>query len=130
MANLFERAKREKEQKQVPLPKVKAEVIVDGAYVNFRVNLDDVAKVAVEREGTRDERGTVVKYTKNPAVMLVAEAKGVQVCQVNPADGCEYLLEVDFALGQGGAGVYAPITRTKIIGAVVDGQRMPEPSEA
>jgi hypothetical protein len=54
--------------------------------------------------------------------MLQGTAKNVQVCQVNPADGIEYMLECDFTLGQGGAGVYAPITRTKVIGTVETGK--------
>jgi len=124
MANFIARAVREQEQKQVPLPKVQAEVTIDGSLVTFTVDLDEVAKVAVEREGERvDTRsGAKVEYTKNPAVMLVGIAKGVQVCQIDPATGREMMLEVDFVLGQGGNGVYANFPRTKLIGEVADGK--------
>ena len=123
MANMLARAQREAEQKQVPLPKVSAEVTIDGSIVTFSIDLDEVAKVAVEREGERaDTRtGKTVEYTKNPAVMLVGIAKGVQVCQIDPATGREMILEVDFVLGQGGNGVYANFPRTKLIGEVVAG---------
>jgi hypothetical protein len=120
MANLFKRAQTE--QKQTPLPKVEAQVTVDGSIVTFTIDLDKIAEVAVEREGERDVNGKAVKYMKNPAIMLQGTAKNVQVCQVNPADGIEYMLECDFTLGQGGAGVYAPITRTKVIGTVETGK--------
>jgi hypothetical protein len=116
MANLVKRAQAEEEKKQVPLPKYQAECVVDGSIVTFKLNLDEIAAMAVEREGERDENGTKVRYTKNPAVMLQGIAKGVQVIQRNPADGLDYLMEIDFVLGQGGNGVYAPITRTKVIG--------------
>lgn len=124
MANMLARAIREAEQKQVPLPKVQAEVTIDGSIVTFSIDLDEVAKVAVEREGERaDTRtGKTVEYTKNPAVMLVGVAKGVQVCQIDPATGREMMLEVDFVLGQGGNGVYANFPRTKLIGEVVEDQ--------
>ena len=115
MANLAKRAMSEQEGKQVPLPKYQAEVLIDGSIVTFKLDLDKIASMAVEREGERDDNGTKVKYTKNPAVMLQATAKGVQVIQHNPEDGCDYLLEIDFTLGQGGNGVYAPITRTKLL---------------
>lgn len=118
MANLVKRAQREQEQKQVPLPKVECGVVVDGSIVTLTIDMDQIAAVAVEREGERDDKGTKIKYTKNPAVMLQAVAKGVQVIQRNPDDGKDYMLEVDFALGQGGAGVYAPITRTKVLGEI------------
>lgn len=124
MANMLARAMREQEQKQVPLPKVNAEVTIDGSMVTFTIDLDEVAKVAVEREGERPDArtGKTVEYTKNPAVMLVGIAKGVQVCQIDPATGREMVLEVDFVLGQGGNGVYANFPRTKLVGEVLDGK--------
>jgi hypothetical protein len=61
--------------------------------------------------------------------MLVAVAKGVQVCQIDPASGREMMLEVDFVLGQGGNGVYANFPRTKLVGEVVSGKGI-QPVEA
>lgn len=124
MANLYARAMREQEQKQVPLPKFNADVHIDGSIVTFTIDLDEVAKVAVEREGERVDirTGSKIEYTKNPSIMLVAVAKGVQVCQIDPASGREMMLEVDFVLGQGGNGVYANFPRTKLVGEVLDGK--------
>ena len=116
MANLIARAQKDDASKTIPLPRVQAEVIVDGAFVSFRVNMDEIAAVAIERDGIKEDG--VTQYVKNPAVMLVAKATKVQVCQVNPADGIEYMLEVDFRLGRDDGGVYAPITRSKLIGTV------------
>lgn len=117
MANLVKRA-TEIDEKLPPLPKYEAEVIVDGSIITFRIDADKLAAMAVEREGEKEQNGKIVKYTKNPAVMLTGLAKGVQVLQTNPADGMDYLLEVDVALGGGGNGVYMPITRSKLIGMV------------
>jgi hypothetical protein len=117
MANLTKRAKTE--DKLPPLPKYKARVIKDGTEVHFVVDAAAIAEMAVEREGEKDQNGKTVKYTKNPAVMLMGIAESVEIIQTNPEDGCDYMLEIDLVLGGGGNGVYCPITRSKLIGPVV-----------
>jgi len=116
MANLFARVAQEK--KQLPLPIVTPEVIVDGSIVTLKLDVNKLAELAVERPGERkNPDGTVVAYTKNPAFMMALKAQNIEVIQ-RGEDGLDRIFTVTLNFGRAGQGVYCNLSQPELIETV------------